>query len=79
MASRDAVVVHCHRSHSSAKYHDKIDIVILSFHEIYHDAVIVLSTYHGFTIIPNYRPALTVTSIKTLEFSITLTVGTTVD
>ena len=32
--------------------------MILSFHGILHDAVIVSSTYRGFTIIPNYRPAL---------------------
>jgi len=32
--------------------------VIVSFHKILYDVVIVSSTYHGFTIIPNYRPAL---------------------
>jgi len=33
--------------------------VILSFHEIFDDAVIVSSLYRSFTIIPNYRPAPT--------------------
>ena len=37
---------------------------MVSSHEILRDVVMVSSTYRGFTIIPNYRPALYMLTAK---------------